>query len=363
MIRIRIILAAIVLCCLGLSRASAQENNSAFQRISIDFGGGFPIYYGDFYPLNATLDPMLQAPRQYNQSHIAAGINIPLAKFLDIRLEASQTTVYYSDETTPVNFKNTALDFSGQLKWNIINRRFGTYLLTGAGVNFHHRPKDILGNTDVTDADYSESVRRLSVTGGLGLQFWFSDRIGIFAEGIAQIPGSDFIDGFTRPPSGNRNADEKGYFKRDKFLTARGGIRFRLFKPTTPVAERSVDEPVSSFVPDPNATDEDLKEGKKPKENKEIPDIYKELGIQQSLSGYTMMVQHVMTIEELKRQKETAEQMLDRIFPNRALEVLLLEESEGFSIHFGYFKNRQDARSYRDEVLKYYGGALIRYYM
>jgi hypothetical protein len=362
MIRLRVILAALLVWGLSLTALQAQENNSAYSRISIDFGGGFPIYYGDYYPLNETLDPLLPSPIQFNQSHIFAGVNIPLAKFISVRLEASQTTVYYSDESLPVNFKNTALDFSGQLQWNIINRRFGAYLLTGAGVNIHNRPRDIIGSSSVEDPDYSDSVRRLSVTGGLGLQFWITDRIGIFADGMAHLPGSDYIDGHAAPPSGDPDAKEKGYLDRDKFFTARGGIRFRLFKPTQPVSERSVDDPVSSYVPDPTATDEDLKEGKVEPKPEKKPKIYEELGIQESLSGYTLMVQHVLTIEELKRQKKTAEQLADRIVPNRKVKVLLLEESQGFSIHYGYFNNSTDARNYRDDAELYYSGAVVKRY-
>lgn len=353
----------LILLIAGIGQSAIGQENNSFPAISIDFGAGYPIYVGDFYRFNQPLETyqgsQLNSYYQYNQSHFSGNVTIPLGNIFAFRIKASQYSVNYTEQVAQVNFKNTIVDLSALFQLYIVNQGFGLYTYAGAGVEFSKDAEIYALQQDMQTAVYDESVRRLSTTGGLGMHYWITNQFSVFLEGEMMFTGSDRVDGYYGTENGLPRESEKSYFSRDKFLAVRGGVRFRLTNPARPVAERPENNPVSSFVPDPNATDEKLKEGL-PDEMKGKPPLYQELGVKQQLDGYTVKVQLVRELEELKRQKKVAEDIVKRLPTNKDLKVYLLEESYGYSVHIGYFTSYDAAKSIVRDTKLYYAGVTIQ---
>lgn len=362
---------------LGISsHAGAQENNSLYNRVSIDLNYGMPTYYGDFYKRSGEVQPYqgfqeLEGTTQYNTQSIGGSLTVPLNYILALRLHLSQSVIYFAEENAQVLFKNHLFNMSLTPQVYFVNRDIGAYAYAGPGINLHSDPNtDDPSNLPANQDDlgskvYNSNNRSISLTGGLGVQYHVFDWITVFAEGQLTFTGSDRIDGYNGPSLEEDNpADPKPYFKRDRILTYKGGLRFRLLQPAKPVAERPENNMISSYVPDPNATDEDLlKDAQKDTadEESQLTERMKNMGVKTKLSGYTLKINHVMDLDQLERQKQVARRVAGSLSADGTeLEVFLLKEAYGFSLHFGYFDSYEEAKAMKRRVEHYYAGAQVQ---
>ena len=358
----------------GMLPCQAQENNSLVDRITVDIGYGLPTYYGDFFKRFNQVKPYrgsqeLSGISQYNAQHFTGSMTIPFSKLLALRLQLSQTIFYYSEDLAQLYFKNHIFNFSVMPQLYVVNRDFGAYIFAGPGINMHRDPQtqdpdNLPSNKETLGLiSYNKNVNRVSVSGGLGVQYHIFDWLTVYAESELMLTGSDRVDGYNGPPVNDSNQpDEKPFFQRDKIFTYRGGLRFRLIQPTKPVAERSEDNPVSSFVPDPELTDENLmtSQADSAREMGLTPEEM-DLGVVREMDGYSLVVNHVMDLNELEKQKSVAQKIAAQVSgPDLEIDVYLKKESYGYSIHLGYFSSYTQAKENKRRVERYYAGVKIR---
>jgi hypothetical protein len=114
------------------------------------------------------------------------------------------------------NFKSPVLEATGIAEWNVLGRNYQTkgfapYVFGGAGVSFLRIQRDYsqlnteyFGTTSPivtglnTDIQHSPPRVLLVLPVGVGVRYYFSDRIGISAESSYRIMSNDYLDGFSQ---------------------------------------------------------------------------------------------------------------------------------------------------------------------
>lgn len=346
----------------------AQENDSYVYPIQIEFHGGMPLYWGDFFTPFGVPQPYFGFPldntiRQYNVSTVGGGLILPYNNYLALRLRASYHTIYFSEPQAVIHFKNNAFDASALVQFRFLPWRFGMYTLLGGGYNTHFDATLWNNRADMENRSNTKRLHRFSTTGGLGMDFKINENLAIFAEADVTLLGSDRFDGWNGQGGAvTENEKEKNYFQSDKILSARGGIRFTIRKLTRQVKDRPVLDPVSSFLPDPDEKQKEPKEVK-PKEPKDDwPEIYKKLGIQKKLKGYTLQVHYALNLDEVVVQKDFGEKLVAELSAKTKskVELQILKEAAGYSIHVGGFKTYAEAKNHVRSVRRYYAGAIVK---
>lgn len=342
--------------------SSAQEKTSPFIRYSVDISYGVPFYQGDFDSFISTPLPYdgvnLSEYIQYNQSSIAGSFTVPWKYGLSFKLKATQSIVYYSEQIARVNFKNSMYDISLLTQYQLSVSRFNSYLYFGVG---YHVSSDAQVFRTVAETKQNSNfgyIERLSSTAGFGLEFLVWRNFSVFTEADLYLTGSDRFDGYNGLSQGfTEQPKEKKYFARDKLVTFRGGIRVYFLGSSKLIAERPFNKASSSFYENPYT--DTTKTNDKKKED-ELPEELKKLGVQRKLVGYTLEVNRVITIDELKRQKDAGEKVIGQIrrhFPDAKVELLL--ETIGFTIHIGGFKSDKEAKEALFTVRQFYSGATV----
>lgn len=364
---------ATVLMLLTFSIATAQENTSWRSGISVDFSAGIPFYSGDFdHPWSPDDAEYLHLPlgerRQYNTTTFSGSVAFPLGDYLSFRLRYAQATIYFSEFNTRVFFKNTIFDTSGLLQLHLVNQRVGWYVNAGMGLNSHFDANVYRSIRDMETASNFDRKYSMSTTFGTGLQVGITPMFSIFVEGDWMFTGSDRIDGWNGDDPDLLGAERstKGYFSRDQILTGRAGVRFNLLQSPRRVEERSQRDLVSSYIPDPDREpDVDLDPIEEPEIPKapddDLPEAYRRLGIRTSLDGITIAVEYATGFDELERKRDVAERIasqLSGVYQN--LEIFLLKDNQGYTVHFGTFSNINDARQLVGPLSIYYSGTQIR---
>lgn len=363
MLKVRLLLITAIFWGLYVS-VSAQRNvekTSLYQRFSADISYGLPFYQGDFYSFFAQPLPydgsLLGGMAQYNNNSISGSLLMPWKYNLSFRLKATQTVIYFTEALANVNFKNSMYDFSLLVQYNYTIKKFNMYMM--AGIGYHVSSEAQLFDTiaDTEAGKNSGQVQRLSTTVGLGFEYNVWRQFGVFLEGDWYFSGSDRFDGYNGFQAGQlERADEKSYFYRDQLITARSGIRVYFISNSTLIAERKFNQLSSSYYENPYDTS---REERKPEDD--LPEELRKLGVKKKLTGYSLEVNRVITIDELKRQKVSGEKVLPSLkekFPNAAVELLL--ETNGFTIHIGGFGSLKEAKNARLSVLQFYNAANVR---
>ena len=361
-------LLAILLFAGPLHLLQAQDNDLPVSNIRVDLSYGLPIYFGEFFPFgsepayvnrNGASPLELVNYSQYNQSNISASVIADLNDRIGLRLKMGQTIFFFAEETQAnINFKNSLFDASLLFQVDLLTSRTGIYLYGGPGFTIHKDARIFVRQLEMETAFNTERETGFTLTGGLGfdVEIGKKRRFELFVEAEYLNTGSDRVDGYNGYSFNDGlpqiNEEEGPYFQRDYFLNARGGIRLKLFKPAPRQPERPFDAPLSSLTPDPTKADltEDEKES-----------LFDELGVQQNLSGgYSIEVNFVVQIPELRRQKEVAKSVAEELRKQGIdVEVLLLNEPLGFSIHFGYFSSREEAKKVVRKIRQYYSDIII----
>lgn len=345
----------------GANLTVAQENTSPFKRLSVDFSYGIPFYEGDFYSFFSTPAPYQDQPlmgqRIYNNSIIQGSLTIPWKNWLAFRLKATQATIFYGETNALVNFKNSLFDFTLAPQFSFNYKRFNSYIYIGGG--YHTSNDAVIFQTplDLQEGENNGQVHRVSATAGFGLEGLIWRQFALFVEADYNITGSDRFDGFNgSTPGVPELEDEKSYLDRDKILSLRGGLRVYFTGKGKKIAERKLDENSSAFYQNPYKPEAMMTQAEKDLLTEEM----KKLGVKVKLNGYTVEVNRAMNIEELKRQKSSAERVLSLIqgkFPNATVELLL--EPLGFSVHIGGFASQGQAKSTLPVIKQYFSNGLI----
>ncbi len=347
----------LVLCSAKL--AVAQENTSPFQRISVDFSYGLPFYQGDFYSFFSTPAPYQDQPLKgmaiSNNSILQGSVTIPWKKWLGFRLKATQATLFFSEANAQVFFKNSLYDFTGAVQFSFSYKYFQTYLYLGGGYHTSSDATVFQTLEDLNTGNNDDQVQRISSTAGFGIEYIFWKQFALFAEFDYYFSGSDRFDGYNGFAAGMPELEkEKTYLDRDRLLSGRGGLRVYFTGKAKNVAERSFDKPSSAYYDNPYLP-EDHKV-----EQEGLSEELKRLGVKKNLQGYTVLVNHVMNIEELKRQKEAGDRVISYIqakIPAATLELLL--ENKGFTIHIGGFASQGQAKNALYIIRQYYSNGLV----
>ncbi len=342
----------------------AQENPSWRDGITVDFSAGVPFYMGDFdhlWVMDQQFNRLPLGPRsQYNATSFAAGLNVPLSNVFNFRVRFSHSTIFFTENSVQLNFKNTVFDAAANLDINLINRRFGWYLTTGLGANNHFDAKVFRSLMEMETEPNFDRKWSFSTNFGTGFQFSITPEIAVFTELEWLFTGSDRIDGYHGDDPeffGMEMEDPKGYFQRDQIVSARGGIRYTFRRTARQVEERPFSDLVSSYVPDPDRPEpEDIE----PEEIDDRPAEWIRLGVRRNLDGITIAVEYARNLEELERQKEVANRIVSQLHGELDLEVFLLADNQGFTVHFGNFRSVAEARLYVPQIRNYYSGAQIR---
>ncbi len=364
MLKVRILL--ITAFFWGLSvPVSAQrnvENTSLFKRFSADISYGLPFYQGDFYSFFAQPLPydgsLLGGMAHYSNNSISGSLLMPWKYNLSFRLKATQTVIYFTEALANVNFKNSMYDFSLLAQYNYAIKKFSMYVM--AGVGYHVSSEAQLFDTmaDTETGKNSGQVQRLSTTAGLGFEYNVWRQFGLFLEGDWYFSGSDRFDGYNGFQAGQlERVDEKPYFNRDQLITVRSGVRVYFISNSTLIAERKFNQLSSSHYENPYIAIRE--EDKKPEDD--LPEELRKLGVKKKLVGYSLEVNRVISIDELKRQKSSGDKVISSIkeeFPNASVELLL--ESNGFTIHIGGFGSLREAKHAMLSVRQFYNAANVR---
>lgn len=341
-----------------------QEKTSPFVRYSVDISYGYPIYQGDFSSLFGPSQPYngttLGNSLQYNQSSISGSFSIPYDYGLTFRIRGTQSIVYFSENQALVNFKNSSYDVSFLVQYQFSFKKFNTYLIGGVG---YHTTSNASIFETVTETKQNPNfgyVQNMSTTFGFGLEYLVWRQFSIFAEADLFFTGTDRFDGYNGfNPGAIELEEEKSYFQRDKLITTRGGIRVYIFGKSKLIAERPFDKTLSSHYENPYKSVEVPKKDELKED--ELPEELKKLGVQRKLTGYSLEVNRVITIDELKRQKDSGEKVIssiNRMYPNAKVQLLL--ESRGFTIHIGGFGSFNEAKSALFSVRQFYSDALVK---
>ena len=339
--------------------AVAQENSSPFKRISVDFSYGLPFYEGDFFSYFSTpapyQDQVLMGMNVYNNSILQGSVTIPWKNWLAFRLKATQATLFFSEANAQVNFKNSMFDFTGAVQFNFSKNKFQTYLYLGGGYHTSSNATIFQTIEDLNSGNNEDQVHRISATAGLGVEYIVWRQFALFAEFDYYFTGSDRFDGYNGFAPGLFELEkEKPYLDRDRLLSGRGGLRVYFTGKAKKVAERSCNKPSSAYYDNPYSSAEQKAEVDG------LSDELKKLGVKLNLQGYTVLVNRVMDIEELKRQKAAGERVISYIqakIPSATLELLL--ENKGFTIHIGGFASQGQAKNALYIIRQYYSNGLV----
>jgi len=114
------------------------------------------------------------------------------------------------------NFHSPVIELSGLAEWNVLGRNyasrgFAPYLFAGGGISFLRIRRDYSNfNAEYfpstseifaglsADAQHSTPRVLLVLPVGVGLRYYFSDRIGISAETSYRVMSNDYLDGFSQ---------------------------------------------------------------------------------------------------------------------------------------------------------------------
>jgi hypothetical protein len=352
--------------------AGQSQRPSAYGTIKyVDFGYGLPTYYGDMYkmgnPSVTYRGVAMNNQLQYSNTAFHAGALFPLNKRWYIKPQFSAASIYFQEELRRVFFRNSVFDASLDVQFFAIKQRVGLYLFAGPGASISYKAEIFNATETAEQTPLTDRTLRLSVNGGAGIHVNIWRRIHVFAEYSLNLTGSDRIDGYNgdlRSSNGFVDApDEKGYFNRDRLGIVRGGIRLPISRPPARIEERPYTLPLSTMNPDPNFDEVDEKSliEKKDFEKKDKPALYYELGVQKKLRLFTVAVTHARTLDELKRFNDSAKKIAGRHSTrNRTIDVQLLEEATGYTVHFGPFNTEKDARQFSKRLHKQYRNVEIR---
>jgi len=140
------------------------------------------------------------------------------------------------------NFRSPVLEASGIGEWNVLGRNYQTrgfspYVFAGAGVSVLNVHRDYSQfneeyfgtNSPIipginADIQHSPPKLLLVLPVGVGVRYYFSDRIGISAETSYRIMSNDYLDGFSQAVDP---------VKGDHYYSHMVGVVYRLGKKNT----------------------------------------------------------------------------------------------------------------------------------
>ena len=356
----------------GCFASFAQSSDSFLSDFKVDIGYSFPIYNGEFSGLSGSksfversgTSPIdLLDSRQFNQSNVYGSVSAQISDKLGARLRISQTTFFFAEEIQAnVSFKNTIFDISLMSEFLILDSFIKSYIYFGPGINFHKDARIFNNSLDAQIEPNTERTTGISGTLGLGFEYDIGKRFALFFEAEYFNTGSDRIDGYNGFEIENDRTvireEEDSYLQRDFFLNIGGGIRLKMFKKDKPVPERPVDRPLSSYVANPDSTTKRLSD-----DTDALTAGERKLDIKGELSGgYTIKVNIVLTLDELRRQRKIAETVANAAIDSDDIKILLLKEPDGYSVHFGYYNDLRTAKEKVLELRKFYSDITIRNY-
>jgi|GEM_PF-5525390 hypothetical protein len=361
----------VIVLLLSAETSTAQENSSTSYAgaIAVDFSYGYPFYVGDFNSLFGDPAPYVNIPivnyEIYNQHSLSGSIHFPINNIFSVALRGSQTSFYYTAPDAFLHFKNSVYDVALLPTARFSFGRNSVYGYAGGGYNWHDNATLFETRNQAENEPNLDQSNSFSVSTGLGYEFRVWQQLALFIEGDLIFTGTDKIDGFNGPDlttANGQDADQKFYFSRDKLLSARGGIRIYFKNPSRPVAERPLNDPISSYYKNPfNEPPE--KEESKEDTGRQLTEREQKLGVRLKLSNYTLESYVALNLDELERQKEVAQKHLSELrtrFPG--MSVYLLAEDFGYSVHFGSFSSYEKAKEARFYLRRYYSDARVLYH-
>jgi len=350
-------------CCCSV----AQSSDSFLSNFKADIGYAFPIYNGEFSGISGTktfversgTSPIeLVNSRQFNQSNVKGSISAQVGDNFRARLRISQTTFFFAEEVQAnVSFKNSIFDISLMPEFQIMDSFLKSYIYFGPGINFHKDARIFSTSLAAQTELNTERTTSISGTVGLGFEYSIGKRLALFFEAEYFNTGSDRIDGYNGFNIENDltvvQEEEDSYLQRDFFLNVGGGIRLKMFNKQKPVPERPEAKPLTTFVQNPDSVSLKLPEDSLALEERKL-DIKEQLS-----GGYAIKVNYVLTLDELRRQRRIAETVADVAIQSDDIGILLLKETDGYSIHFGYYEDLRTAKERVLELRKFYSDITI----
>lgn len=209
-----------ILCALtmiiGIQLSAAAQTN--LPKYQFGFSAGVFVYQGDLTPepLGAykTLTPIINfLASKFISSSILLRGNLAFGGL------HGDDAVYNEPEyrkQRAFNFHSPVLELSGIAEWNFLGRNyitrgFAPYVFGGAGVSFVHVTRDYshlnaeyFGTASPVIAGLNEDLQHsppkalLVVPVGIGMRYYFSDKIGVSAESSYRIMSNDYLDGFSQ---------------------------------------------------------------------------------------------------------------------------------------------------------------------
>lgn len=201
------------------STISAQYSNVPKYQFGV--GAGILVYQGDLTPeqMGAYRSPRmsvnLMASRLLSPS-FALRANLVLGG-----LRASDSNYVDPEWRQHRNFgfRSSVVELSLTPEWNILGKNyaekgFSPYVFAGVGYSFLRIRRDYSrydgayfgdGSPILTGLAADEAVNpprgQLSIPVGLGLRYFFSDKIGVQAESTYRLINTDYLDGFSQAAS------------------------------------------------------------------------------------------------------------------------------------------------------------------
>lgn len=342
-----------VMLCVGAKDVVAQEKYSPLDGVYFDIWFGQPWYFGDFNPLSGSPEPLLSREvsngKQSSATSFGAAILVPIRSSLAGKFRFSSSTLSFSDESARIRFENTHLDISVDAVYYPVRGRFSAYVQGGVGLSAVRDISLAVQNTE----DSAEWTINVGTNVGLGIDYAIVPKIRIFAEGELYFLGTDRFDGYNGGLTNELQRLEqedapKSYFQRDKLILARAGIRVRL---PSLVKQKNSDADL------PRKKQEDKKDEQR---QGSIYDQEQDLGVRYKLEDITLKADFVVKITDLGRHKDVAQRIAKELSTEeRGLEVLLLKEKNGYSVHFGTFKRYEDAKGFVISLRQYYSNLIV----
>lgn len=357
----------VLLCCaLFPLSVTAQETISTEKNIWVDFSYGLPFYIGDFNSFTSTPPPYRNRevinPVFDNPISFSGSIFFPLSKRTFIRLSADQSTFYFREDNALVFFRNSVFTLTPALHFKIIDKRFSWNIELGGGGSVSRDAILLASPNELASLSTQPLEIRPAAHIATGIQFRVWRNFHLFGEVKYLNTGSDRIDGFNGQGETVflESEQEKAFFERDYLATVRLGVRIPLTKDTKQIEERPIPHNLSNVDVDPDFDENYWQDGNASGRLTKKQKLYLEWGIKQSLSNITLKVSFAENLDELGRQREVALRIAQQLSSNRrTFEVLILEEANGYTIHFGSFTRTSEAKQYIPRLKQHYSGVIL----
>lgn len=210
---------------------AAFSQFSNVPKYQFGIGGGFLVYQGDLTPerLGAYRSPRfsvnLMASRLFSPS-IALRANLVLGG-----LRASDANYQQPEwrQHRNFDFKSSVVELSLTPEWNILGKNYderglAPYVFAGIGYTFLNVKRDY-SQFDVAyfgdgsplipaleqDAAVDPPRGQFSIPVGVGLRYFFSDRLGLQAESTYRPLNTDYLDGFSQAANPDRKDSYHGH--------------------------------------------------------------------------------------------------------------------------------------------------------